>query len=385
MSSGQKELNLFLEDLSDPYKKELLEKVIQEKPKNRTEMDKLLSAFRNNKKFLKLGKFTKNYWIQRGWSESEAQIKKKENKVNNQPYGSPMQKKYWMNFTNPQTDKKYTEREAEYKIKSQRKINIEYWIEKGQTEIEAIESVKKLQKENSKKISDKIKTNPENYRDRTWTQYKYWMKKGLSEIEAKEKVSSIQDKLSMEFLISKHGEIEAIKKYQEISESLSNSQKIESYIEKYGEEIGKERYREKIRKSTLDLPMTSIESIKFFIPLYKKIRKYFSREDIFWGIGGSKEYFLLDKDNSKIFFYDFTILSKKIIIEYHGKRWHPNPSWDNEKWNNWELFGLDANKKRSLDLYKNHIAEKQGFTVIEIFSDGKEKLDIDLIIQKILN
>lgn len=380
MADGKKELDSFLEDLSIGYREELLERVKITNPKNRSEMDGLLRSFRKEKKFNKIGKFTKMYWTQRGWSSEDAEIKKSENKVNNIPNGSPMQESYWLNSINPKTGRKYSIEEAKYKIKSQRKFNLEYWIERGQTKEEARRSVEEFQKRNSKKMVDKMKDDPGKYQDRTWSQYRYWMRKeGLSENDAKKRVSFMQDKLSIDFLLSKYGEIEAIKKYEEISGILSESQKIESYIKKYGKDLGSFKYQEKIRKSTTGLPMTSLESLKFFIPIYKKVREHVDRDDIFWGIGGSKEYFLWDSENSKIFFYDFTILSKKIIIEYHGKRWHPNPNWDREKWEKWNLFGMNADEKRSLDLYKKLVAEREGFTVIEVFSDEKEKIDTDWI------
>ena len=379
MSNGKKELEFFIKDLSKIFKEELLEKVDIENPRNRTEMDKILRNFRKNKGFTKIGKFTRGYWIQRGWNSEEAEMKRKENKVNNIPHGSPMSKEYWMNFKNLKTGNFYTREEAEYKIRSQRKSNVEYWIEKGETVNQAKESVSRFQKNNSN--SRKAKTN--SYKDKTWNQYRYWMKKeGLLETEAKKKVSELQNTISIESLIKKHGDIEGIKKYREISENLSSSQKIESYIKRHGEKEGKKIYKEKIKKSTLDLPMTSIESIIFFIPLYKKIREYVSREDVFWGIRGSKEYFLWDNKTSKIFFYDFVILSKKIIIEYHGKRWHPNPSWDREKWEKWELFGMNSDEKRAIDLYKKSVAEKMGFTIVEVFSDQVERFDTEDFLKK---
>jgi hypothetical protein len=383
MATAKEELDFFIKDLSEEFRKEILKIVEIQNPKNRSEMINILMNFRKEKKFVKIGKFTKNYWLQRGWSEKESDIKRKENKINNQPYGSPMQKKYWMNFKNPKTGNNYTEEEAIYKIKSQRKFNAEYWIERGKSEKEAKICVQDLQRKNSQKMIKNISDNPEKYSSRTWTQYKYWMEKhNLSKEEAKNKVSELQNTINLSKLMEKYGDFEGRKKYDIICRNLGRSHTIEGYIERYGDDIGPTEYIKTLEKKAKGTP-TSIESIKFFIPLYKKIRKYIDREDIFWGISGSNEYFLWDSENHKIFFYDFTILSKKIIIEYHGKRWHPNPSWDNEKWNKWELFGMSSNEKRSLDLYKNHIAEKKGFTVIEIFSDEIEKFDMNQILQKI--
>jgi hypothetical protein len=381
MSDGQKQLKDFIKDLSEGFKKELLNLIEIKNPVNRSSMDAILMEFRKNKGFTKVGRFTKLYWTQRGWNDDDAELKKKASKVNNQPHGTPMQKSFWMKIENPNTGKKYTESEAEYKIKSQRKFNIEYWIEKGQTLDEAKNEVKKFQTKNSRKMVQNLEKNPKKYTSRTWSQYRYWMEKhGLPEEDAKKKVSDLQGMINVSKLMEKYGDFEGRKRYDTICKNLSKSHRIEGYIERYGEEVGREEYNKNLvlKASTAS---TSKESIKFFISIYKKIRNYVGKEDIFWGISGSKEYFLWDSENAKIFFYDFTILSKKIIIEYHGKRWHPNPSWDNEKWKKWELFGMNANEKRAFDLYKNSVAEKMGFTVIEVFSDTCGEFDVNELIK----
>lgn len=382
MSDGKKELNDFIKDLSEGFKEELLNIVGIKNPINRSSMDSILMEFRKNKKFTKVGKFTKLYWTQRGWDESYAEIKRKENKIFNLPNGSPMQKSFWLNSVNPKTGEKYTEGETEYKIKTQRKFNVEYWTERGKNQDEAKEEVKKFQTKNSRRMVENLEKNPEKYSARTWSQYKYWLEKhGLSEVDAKNKVSELQNTVNLSKLMEKHGDFEGRERYDRICKNLGRSHTIEGYIERYGEENGRKEYNKTMEKKALGTP-TSKESLKFFIPIYKQIRKYISKEDIFWGISGSKEYFLWDSENSKIFFYDFTILSKKIIIEYHGKRWHPNPSWDLEKWEKWELFGVNANEKRYLDMYKNSVAEKKGFTVIEVFSDLIEEFNIEDFLRK---
>ena len=129
----------------------------------------------------------------------------------------------------------------------------------------------------------------------------------------------------------------------------------------------------------------SKESLIFFIPIYKKLRNTIDRSEIFWGIQGSKEYFIWDSEGNRIFFYDFVIPKYKVILEYHGKRYHPNPNWTKEKWNKWDLFGMSSDDKRKLDLYKNKIAEDNEYKLIEIFSDDVKKINIDMLIDEILN
>jgi very-short-patch-repair endonuclease len=375
-----KELEYFLSDLSEEYKNELISIVEDKNPKNRYETDLILSKFRKDKGFIKVGKFTSKYWEQRGWNKKDSEEKKKKSKINNIPNGSPMQIKYWTNRTNEKTGFNYTEEEAIYKIRSQRKFNIEYWIEKGFTEEDAKLKIKETQSKNSSKRN--------NYSGVTWNQYEYWMKKeNITEKEAKEKVSHLQNTFDINRIIKKYGEIEGIKRYEQMCKNLGYSQTLNGFIERYGYELGNKKYEETIIKRCSNSSV-SIESILFFKKIYKKIRLILKREEIYWGIKGSKEYFLYDNELKKIFFYDFTIPSLKIIIEYHGKRYHPNPKWDYEKWKKWSFLGMSADEKRKMDEYKNNIAIKMGFDVIEIFYDDikentHDKLS-EIIIEKFL-
>lgn len=375
MKTVSKELEKFLVDLSHEYKKEVISTIEKESPKNRQSTDRILAKFRRDKGFLKVGKFTTTYWEQRGWSKDDALTKREENRVNNIPQGSPMQVKYWEKKINPKTDNNYTREESEYKIRSQRKFNIEYWIERGLTKDEGILKIKDIQKENSSKRKK--------YHGVTWNQFEYWMKKEkITEKEAKKKVSELQKTFDLEKIIKRYGKIEGTIRYENMCKNLSNSQSLNGFINRYGIEEGNKKYIETIIKRCSNT-YTSKESLILFKKIYKKIRKYLQRNEIYWGISGSKEYFLYNKDSKKVFFYDFTIPSLKIIIEYHGKRYHPNPKWDQEKWDKWDFMGLNAKEKRDMDVYKNKVAEDYGFEVIEIFSDEVNESIIELIINKI--
>lgn len=376
MKTVSKELEKFLVDLSHEYKKEVMSIIEKESPKNRQLTDMILAKFRRDKGFLKVGKFTTTYWEQRGWSKEDALTKREENRVNNIPQGSPMQVKYWEKRINPKTDNNYTREESEYKIRSQRKFNIEYWIERGLTKDEAILKIKDIQKENSAKRKK--------YHGVTWNQFEYWMKKEkITEEEAKKKVSELQKTFDLEKIIKRYGKIEGTIRYENMCKNLSNSQSLNGFINRYGIDEGNKKYIETIIKRCSNT-YTSKESLILFKKIYKKIRKYLQRNEIYWGISGSKEYFLYNKDSKKVFFYDFTIPRLKIIIEYHGKRYHPNPKWDQEKWNKWNFMGLNAKEKRDIDVYKNKVAENYGFEVIEIFSDEVNESTIELIINKII-
>lgn len=362
-------LDELIVDFSSQYKDEVTMEVISKNPRSINQLNIIIREFKNKKGFSKIGRNTKEYWIQRGWSVDESIEKKSKYKVNHQPNGSPMSVNYWIKKNNPKTGNPYTLEEAQYKVKSQRPFNKEYWIERGFSIDEAELEVSRSQKRNSGKRL--------NYKGVTWNQYEYWIKKGMNIEEAKSKVSDLQKTIDLNKLIDKHGDIEGRERYDNICKNLSFSQSLEGKISNYGEIEGRIRYKNDLYKKCNISPVSK-ESLRFFIPIYKQFRKYFGKEEIYWGIDGSKEYFIYDENHKKIFFYDFCIPKIKLIIEYQGVRWHPNPSWNSEKWDKWSLFGMNSTEKRSLDLTKNSVAESRGFKIIEVFSDEVQNFTIDI-------
>jgi hypothetical protein len=110
-------------------------------------------------------------------------------------------------------------------------------------------------------------------------------------------------------------------------------------IEKYGdEEIALNEFEKIKSKKLIICGNSSKESLKYFIPIYHELLSLnYDMNDIKLGIENNYEFPLYDKENKKTYFYDFTIKSKKIIIEYNGETWHPNyekydVKWLNENW-----------------------------------------------------
>lgn len=354
----------FIKDLSPNMREEFLQILDLKNTKNITEVRKKISSFKESKKFLPVGNFTSNYWTQRGWSIQEANIFKEKNKIDHCKNGSPMNKNFWLCRINPNTGNNYTEEEALYKIRSQRKYNIEYWIERGYNKDDAYNMVRKEQIKNSSKAKEKSLKDPSFYFNRTWNQKGYWIKKGFSEEDAIKKISELQKTIDLDRLIKKYGDIEGREKYNNICNKLKYTNSLQGYRDKYGQLFGDSIFNKKITAQSY----SSRESILFFIKVYKILRNNgIMIDDIKWGIKGSKEFFLYDSDRNKIFWYDFTILSKKIIIEYHGSRWHPNPKWDKDKLDRWSLFGMSSSDKLLFDDYKNSIARNNGFHLIELW------------------
>jgi very-short-patch-repair endonuclease len=58
-------------------------------------------------------------------------------------------------------------------------------------------------------------------------------------------------------------------------------------------------------------------------------------------------------------YYDFTLPSKNVIIEYHGEYYHDDVDYDKTIHMKFEDFDINYNR----DLFKKWLAESKGFTV----------------------
>lgn len=309
-----------------------------------------------------------NYWKIRGWNEKEIDFKRIKLKSKN----SPFKIETWLKKINPITNKNYSIEEAQYKIKSFKKINIEYWIKRGFSKNEAVKKVSNFQKKMFNKFKQKFKKNPENYKDIKQTQLNYWIKKCQTIDEAKQKLKERQNTISLEKHIKKYGEKTGSEIYFERCKKIGEKNKLKYYIEKYGEKKGIEKYLK--RHSNNRKFKSSKEAFRFFIPIYKFLRKNgFDKEDIFWGIGKSKEYFITHQKN--IYFYDFTIPKLKIIIEYNGIAFHANEKWNQEKKDKWKKLFSEKTYQESIeeDNLKKEVAVNKLFDYYSIYSDESLK------------
>lgn len=364
------------ENLQNDLKNQLID--ITNDSKKLSEFKSILVKFKQKHNFKACGRFTKIYWTQRGWSNDEAIIKKAKYKRKLKP--GPMEISFWLEKINPLTNLVYTKVEAKHKIKTQRPINIEYWINKGLSKDEAIIKVKEIQTKNGDAWVKKNKKHKQ--KDRTRTQILYWQTKhNMSLIEARAKVKEVQNNISLDVLMKKYGDIEGKIRYDKICDKISFAGTVTGYISRYGPKLGPKLHKEKTIKSCTN-NRVSKESIVFFKKIYKFFRQNgIKSNEIYWGITGSQEYFLHENNNNKIFWYDFTIPHLKMIIEFHGTRFHPNPKWDKKRWGQWDLFGMKAKEKYEFDTFKKNLANKHGYTVLEIWSDEKHQFDMSILSQ----
>ena len=193
---------------------------------------------------------------------------------------------------------------AEY-ISKQKSISLE--------EAEKIVKDRKKKKSTeSKTMHRKLKMSGYSYRENNPLCVEYYIKRGSNEKEAIRLLKSHIEKTRTSFdsfMLRYDDEDLAKEKYNEFIENRRLT-----WFEKYG-------------RNTPLMPRTSKESLKFFIPLYRDIRRLgLQKENIHWGIKGSREFFI--KDSEDTFAYDFTLTDIKYIIEYNGSFWHSNPLGD---------------------------------------------------------
>jgi hypothetical protein len=349
-------------------------------------------------------------------------------------YNSPQQWQFWVTRKriNPDTGIVFTEEEAKRHVSSFRKSSKYFWIKKGYTEDEAIKKVL----EHQQILSQKSKSKNTGRKDWRNNQVGYWVKKGLTTQDAINKVKERQSTFSLKKCIEKYGELEGLKVFNnrqkkwQITLLCKSSKEIElinklkqhsleSFILrncnlddycKFRIQKGSDQYiihktkkyilENKIEQTTENFNThyynfkyitykkrgkASKESLKILIPLYKFCRKLgIQRNDIMIGITGSKEFSL--RDNKKIFYFDFTISSLKIIIEYNRYEFHPDPeimSHDEIKNFKYPYKNISITSKIEHEKKKHLIAKDNGYNIIKFWSHKPYNSQIESIKKEI--
>jgi hypothetical protein len=204
----------------------------------------------------------------------------------------------------------------------------------------------------------------------------YWLKGGYSIEEAIYKITSLQKHNSLDSIMSRYDcdKSTALDIQSQIYSKRMNTMKSKSKDElfkiyksqdsssleyclkkcNYNLESANKLYTELKEKRVVPMGKASKESLKYFIPLYKLLRKNgIDRSDIYFGVSPSCEYWLVDEYRN-FYMYDFTIVSHKLIIEYHGSG----------HYGFLENHNLDSILNK--DKLKKTIAKSNGFSYIEI-------------------
>lgn len=227
--------------------------------------------------------------------------------------------------------------------------------------------------------------------------YNYFLEKNsnnkkLAIYEYNKRLESIN--VSVERWINEYGKDLAINKHKDRVEKYNdtfsrnpNRDKInksrgitiENLYNKYGDmDIAKKKYRDWVSKVTVPLSKASNESLLVFLPLIDFLLKNgISEDDIYIGYNGGVEYFI--RDDNRIFFYDFTIKSRKIIIEFNGIMFHPKN--ENFEWCNPFDKSITTKEAYNRQKYKVNLAKSKGFSLIEIWSDDSQTNNLNKCIE----
>lgn len=236
-------------------------------------------------------------------------------------------------------------KETNFKKRTSLKNTLEYWINKGYDEHMAKIKQSEIQTIYSKKSSAKIKGKT----GTTCRSVKFWVDKGFSTSESNARVYSIQSTGSLENFKKRHGEEKGFKlwKMRQVKwqTTLNNNPNIV--------DIKRRRF--------LKFGQASAESLVYFNPLNDFCKNI--QINTFLGINDNSEYFI--HNNKKMYFYDFTCPSIKLMIEYHGYPWHINPNIMTEEqlrdWKNPFQLEVTAEMQIAADTHKENVARGAGF------------------------
>lgn len=224
--------------------------------------------------------------------------------------------------------------------------------------------------------------------------------------EANLKIKKLKEtyKTSKENFILKYGEQVGAKKYQEFVSKIAknsifsinywvnlgysekDSKKLRSEFFKNNSSIysvdfwqkrglsaskAKQRVQEICSKRGVSFMSASKESLSYFKPINEQLVKIGYKPK--FGVSGNEEFSLWNPTRKNFCFYDFTVEELKIIIEYNGDRFHPNPKNLNKKqWAEWRVPYSDkvytADEIAKKDAEKMHLAIKNGYDYLVIWS-----------------
>lgn len=319
---------------------------------------------------LELGFYSKtttniNYYLSRGWSEEESKILLKDRQSIKLSEKSKKQraKTFSSNY-----------KEGKHK-KFFRPSQIEYWKNRGYSDKNAKIKIFDYYSKKSKTFHNERRKR--NIEFLTVRQLKYWQKKGLNLKDAQEQLRKIQDKRSLEYFIEKYGKVKGEKRFNQTTEKWLNTLNNKSEEEKLDILIRKTKRSKKYSNVSVHLFDEVFKELKekYNIVLKKKYYK-------------ENEWYIYDKENKKIYFYDLTIKDINLIVEFNGNIFHPNKNILSKKeWNNWRnpITKQNANYHYDYDLNKKNLAVKSNYNYLIVWENETFEHNKNKIINKILS
>lgn len=194
---------------------------------------------------------------------------------------------------------------------------------------------------------------------------KYGEKKGK---EIYERKCKLKDSMSLNFHLNKYeNEEDAIFHYNKRKKEVQIT--LENYIRRYGETKGKIKYETHL-KNKVPLGMVSKESVEMMEEILDE-NKY--DIDLLYG----DDEYKIKKPKGYYYYYDFTSVKYKFIIEYHGKIWHPNKDiYTKKEWDEWKHpfnENIKASDIYNKDIEKEKLAKDNGFDILVVWDFDKYK------------
>ena len=203
---------------------------------------------------------------------------------------------------------------------------------------------------------------------------KYGVEEGTKRFNSYCKKQSVAG-VKLEYFVEKYGTIEGEIIYKKVNDSkklvLSN------FIKKYGPEEGTKRfnnYKEKLERNVFSY---SKQSQELFWYLFKNMTNEEDKQNTYFAELNFEKSI---NHNDSLYFLDFCIANKKIIIEYNGDYWHANP----KKYNNTDILKFPNKQVISVEELHNRDKKridtltKLGYKVYTVWEDdfinNKEKV-----------
>lgn len=311
------------------------------------------------------------YWLQRGWNKEQTKEKVKLQKELQGSYKKRLM--YYYDYTEEEATNIYNqslqqgiktlkERDDYEELKDKKTISFkcDWYLTQINPKTNKKYTEEEAKKEYSKKQSKcgKLSASTKN-KDQINTRIEYYLTRGLSRKDAEEALIERQTTNGLKYYINKYG----LKKGKD---------KFEARMKKYGAKISDLRNKYPERWATAG-KRYSESSKRFFDKLIEEIPELNNMTVRY----ATNEHFLWDKENKKIYFYDFYIKELNIIIEYHGVVWHPKERIQE----NWEHpYTKESSEKfYDKDQFKKELAKQNGIFLIEIWEDELTEKRKDII------
>lgn len=246
-----------------------------------------------------------------------------------------------------------------YKVKT----TMNYWLCRGWTLENAKLKITEIQSQISKKGHIK-----NNNKDRYNTTVEYWTKRGFSKDDAIKKLKDRQCTFSLQKCIDKHG----IEKGTRIFNKRQSK-----WIESLYKGKSKEEVIEFEKSKMVKFGQASKESLKVFLPVIDWIKNNHADLQYLLGYEEKQEYCIYNQQNDIVFFYDFAIPSKKIIIEFNGHVWHPT----NDTWQPLKFTNKNKNQVLEKENLKEQTAHNTNHKFLKIWDTDSVEVNVKKCIE----